>query len=328
MRNMLSNIIKTVIKSALLTTILVGCGSKQHQLTSAGLLVDNGVANPDEVKFIIYQGSTWIEPQPELFPLLRPIKLADKEVIQTAYRSLNHPRGAVQPRTASNSRLGFVTREGHVVIFAVGGGSGNCESAKADLTALTRIAFPTPASNHFDITTIPSGKLTQLAFYSDGGIAKVVTSAQEEEIVKAWRQLQGTYNPLSLRGNIEGTRKELKKFLEWVPNYVEVRLKKPVSYEAIVVPPDLDPKWPPDRGDNRSRLKKLEYDTAYVARLPEARKDYVRFAFYSSKTGDCLFTDAVDPRAITGYTNRYLQANYGPDLYNELVKQIKKQQGK
>jgi len=109
-----------------------------------------------------------------------------------------------------------------------------------------------------------------------------------------------------------------------VPEYVEVKVKKPISYEAIVVPPDLDPNWPPLKGDNRSSLRTLEYDTVYVARLPETRKQFVRFVFTSSRTSDCLATDAVDPRAIVNYAGKFGQPAFGSDLFSELVSQIKK----
>jgi hypothetical protein len=120
------------------------------------------------------------------------------------------------------------------------------------------------------------------------------------------------------------SQQELRRFLAWIPEYLEVKVKKPVTFEAIVVPPDLDPKWPPKRGDNRANLKKLEYDTVYVARLPETRRQFVRF-FFSSGTGDCLATDAVDPRAIVNYSGKFGQPVFGPDLFDELASVATKQ---
>ena len=228
------------------------------------------------------------------------------------------------PKTASNARLGFIAKNGRVVIFAVGGAEGGCESCRADLSTAFRIAANGKKRRMFDTTAIHSGELSQVDYHSSKGRIALKPGAHLIRVEKAWRQLLSTYNPLSLRGNVHCTQQELKRFLAWVPEYVEVRVKKPVSYQAIVVPPDLDPNWPPKRGDNRSNLKTLEYDTVYVARLPETRKQFVRFVFLSSRTGDCLATDAVDPRAIINYAGKFGQPTFGPDLFSRLVSDIKK----
>ncbi len=276
---------------AVMVSLCAGCS----KMPGAGLLVNNGIPNANQVQYVIYQSSTWTTPQPQLFPLNRPIQVTDRAAIEAFYDALNHPAGGLKPKTAPNARVGFVAKDGHVVIFAVGGSQGGCESCDANLAPVTRMAFATAKQRQFNATAVPSGTLSQLTYHSSGGSTTLKPGAHLSRVRKTWLQLLGTYNPLSLRGNVHCTPQELKRFLAWVPEYVEVKVKKPVSYEAIVVPPDLDPKWPPNKGDKRSNLKALEYDTVYVARLPETRSQYVRFVFSSSTTGDCLATDAVDP---------------------------------
>lgn len=295
-----------------------GCG----KASSGGLLADNGIVSPSQVQYIIYQGSTWTTPQPQLFPLTRPYRITDRTAIQAFYDAINHPAGGLRPKTAPNARVGFVAQDGRVIIFAVGGSERGCESCDANLAPAFRLAFGSPNQRQFDTTSIPAGTLVQLSYHSSSGVITLSPGATLAKAQKFWLQLLKTYNPLSLRGNVRCTRQELRRFLAWVPEYIEARVKKPVTYEAIVVPPDLDPKWPPRRGDSRSRLEKLEYDTVYVARLPKTRKQFVRFVF-ASKKGDCLATDAVDPRAVAGYSGRLGQPVYGPDLFNEVASRIR-----
>ena len=315
-----------MIVMSIIAMLAFCCGCNRVPSAGAGLLVNNGITSPSQVQYVVYQNSTWTTPQPQLFPLQRPYRVTDVAAIEAFYNALNQPSGGLTPRTTPNSRVGFIAKDGRVTIFAVNGDSGKCESAKADLSAALKLAFATTKQQEYDTTTVPVGQVASLSYTGKGG--KPITLASGSRlsgVEKTWHQLLGTYNPLSLRGNVHCTPQELKRFLTWVPEYVEVRVKKPVSYEAIVVPPDLDPKWPPSKGDNRSNLKTLEYDTVYVARLPETRSQYVRFVFSSSTTGDCLATDAVDPRAITGYTGKFGQATFGPDLFEEVVSGIKKQ---
>lgn len=298
--------------------LCIGCG----RTPGAGLLTNQGIPDANQVQYVIYQTSTWTTPQPQLFPLNRPLLVTDRTAIEAFYDALNHPAGGLKPKTAPNARVGFVAKNGRVVIFAVGGSQRGCESCDANLAPVTRAAFASPKQRQYNTTAVPSGALSQLSYHTSS-VVTLKPGAHLIRVEKAWRQLLSTYNPLSLRGNVHCTQQELKRFLAWVPEYVEVRVKKPVTYQAIVVPPDLDPNWPPKRGDNRSNLKTLEYDTVYVARLPETRKQFVRFVFLSSRTGDCLATDAVDPRAIINYAGKFGQPTFGSDLFSRLVSDIK-----
>lgn len=312
-----------MIVMSIITMSMLCCGCNRVPTAGAGLLVSNGVTSPRQVQYVVYQNSTWTTPQPQLIPLQRPYRVADVAAIEAFYNALNNPSGGLLPKTASNSRLGFIMKDGRVVIFAVGGAES--ESAKADLSAALKLAFATTKQQQYDTTTVPVGQVVSLSYTGKGRKPITLTSGNRFSYAeRVWRELLSTYNPLSLRGNIHFTQQELRRFLAWVPEYVEVKVKKPVSYKAIVVPPDLDPKWPPSKGDNRSNLKTLEYDTVYVARLPETRSQYVRFVFCSSAIGDCLATDAVDPRAITGYAGKFGQATFGPNLFDEVVYEIKK----
>ncbi len=318
---MKSKRVVTIVMS-IITILMLCCGCNRIPIAGSGLLASNGVASPGQVKYVIYQNSTWTTPQPQLFPLLRPYKITDVTAIEAFYNALNNPSGGLLPMTASNSRLGFITKDGRVVIFAVGGAES--ESAKADLSAPLKLAFAT-TKQQYDTTTVPVGQVANLSYISKSGKPITLTSGNRfSDAERIWHQLLSTYNPLSLRGNVHFAPQELKRFLAWVPEYVEVKVKKPVGYKAIVVPQDLDPKWPPRKGDNRSNLKALEYDTVYVTRLPETRSQYVRFIFSSSTTGDCLATDAVDPRAITGYNGKFGRATFGPDLFKEVVSEMTK----
>lgn len=312
-----------MIVMSIITMLMLCCGCNRVPTGGAGLLASNGITSPSQVQYVVYQNSTWTTPQPQLSPLQRPYRVADVAVIEAFYNALNNPSGGLLPKTVSNSRLGFITKDGRVVIFAVGGAES--ESAKADLSAALKLAFATTKQQEYDTTTVPVGLVASLSYTGKGGKLVTLTSGSRfSDAEKVWRQLLSTYDPLSLRGNIHITSQELKRFLAWVPEYVEVKVKKPVSYKAIVVPPDLDPKWPPKKGDNRSNLKTLEYDTVYVARLPEIRSQYVRFVFSSSTTGDYLATDAIDPRAISGYTDKFGQAAFSPDLFEEVVSEMTK----
>lgn len=299
----------------------VGCSNTP----STGLLVSQGIPNPNQVQYVIYQTSTWTTPQPQLFPLNRPLMVTDRAGVAAFYDALNHPSGGLKPKTAPNARVGFVARSGRVVIFAVGGSYRGCVSCDADIATATRAAFASPGQRHFNATSVPSGTLVSLVHYRQGGSAVTLKpGARFVRVEKTWRQLLGTYNPLNLRGNVHCSPQELRRFLAWVPEYVEAKVKKPITYDAIVVPPGLEPNWPPLRGDKGSSLKTLEYDTVYVARLPETRKQFVRFVFSSSATGDCLATDAVDPRAIVNYSAKSGQPIFGPDLFNQVVSELGK----
>lgn len=291
-----------------------GCG----RMPGAGLLVNNGISSPNEVRYVVYQASGWTMPQPQLLPLRRPIKITDKAAIEAFYNALNHPAGGPKPKIAPNTRVGFVANNGRVAIFAVGGSQGGCESCDANLGPVTSMAFATPKQREFDTTTVATGVLTQLTYHSRGGIVVLKPGTRLTRLESTWTELLRTYNPLSLRGNVYCSQQELKRFLAWTPEYVKVELKKPVAYKAIIVPPDLDPKWPPSRGDSRSTLTSLRYDTVYVARLPETRREFVRFIFSLSSTGECIATDAVHPRTVTGYSGRG-QPSFGPDLFEGVV---------
>ncbi len=307
-----------VFLSAMTIAFSVGCG----KTPSTGLVAGNGISDPKDVQFVISQSSTWTTPQPQLFPLQRPHRITDGAAIKAFYDALNHPKGTLMPKTASNSRLAFVAKNGRVAMFAVGGGE-DCESCRADLSAAFRLALSSPEDRKFDETTVPPARLSRLEYHSGGSVITLARAVQLTKVEKPWTQLLGTFNPLSLRGNVLCNSPELKRFLAWATEYLEAELKKPVTFEAIVVPPDLDPNWPPKKGDSRASLRELECSKIYVARLPQTRSKFVRF-FFVLKTGDCLATDAVDPRAILNYSGKFGQPVYGPDLFEEVVSEIKK----
>lgn len=303
---------------ALCALVSSGCG----RLTG-GLMARNGISDAKDVRYVVFQGSTWTFPQPPLFPLQRPHRITNRAAIEAFYEAMDHPKGGPLLKTEPNSRLAFVYTDGHVAIFAWGGAGGDCESSKADLTPAFRIASSDPQQSRFDTTRLPPSPLAAFEYHSRSGVINVPAGARLARLEKPCEKLVAAYNPLSLRGNVRFTPKQLKAFLAWVPVYLELKLKKPVAYDVIVVPPDLDPKWPPSRGDSRARLTRLDCDTVYIARLPETRSKFVRFVL-TSKSGDCLATDAVDPRAIVSYSGKRGQAVYTPDLFDEAVSSLTK----
>jgi len=290
-----------------------------------GLLERNGIRSARDVSFIVYQESTWIMEQPPLYPLEPPSRIDNRPAIQAAYDAMNRPHGALQPAVVPNCRVGFVAKNGRVVIFATGGAQSGCESCTADLTRASKLA-DAAMKGKSGRTTVPPGTLAQLTFHT-GKRGKTISAGPGARLARAekqWRRLFATYDPLSLRGNVRSDRKELRRFLAWTKTHVEVKLAKPVQFEAIVVPPDLDPKWPPPHGDNRARLKKIEYNTAYVMRLPETRAAFVMFAFVSSRTGEHMLTDAVYPKVVVGKRGPNKVDVYGPDLFHELASALAK----
>ena len=305
-----------ILMSAVFLISLGGC-------SGGGLVQRNGIGSVGDVQFVIYQTSVWTMPQPPLYPLQAPSRIEERAAIQAFYDAMNHPTGALQLAVAPNCRLGFVTRDGRVAMFAVGGAGSDCESCRADLTRALKMAF-TGSKAKPGRTAIPPGALARLTYHPGKGSRSISLGpgTRLAGMEKQWRYLLETYDPLSLRGNVRASQKELRKFLAWAPTYVEARLSKPILFEAIVVPPDLDPKWPPPHGDNRARLEKVEYDTIYVARLPGTRSKFVRFGFVSSRTGDCVLTDAVYPKVIVRREGN--RGIYGPDLFDEVVSALTK----
>ena len=307
------------VSSLVIAVLLISLGG----CSGGGLVQRNGIGGAGDVQYVVFQTTVWTVPQPPLYPMMPPTRIEDRADIKALYDAMNHPKGALKLAVEPNGRLAFVTHDGRVAMFAWGGDKTGCESCNANIGGLLGKAY-TASKIKPNETVTPPGALAQLTFHpgKQGKPVSLRPGVRLASTDTSWRRLLGTYAPLSLRGNVRSNQQELRQFLAWASTYLEARLDKPSSFEAIVVPPDLDPKWPPPHGDDRARLEKVEYDTVYIARLPGTRSEFVRFAFVSSRTGDCLLTDAVYPKVIVRHEG--FRGIYGPDLFNEVVSEMRK----
>lgn len=281
-----------------------------------------GILRSKDIRYVIYQPGTSTLPESPLFPSSPPHVIHDTTSIKAFYDAFKHPKkNPYLPKTASNSRLAFVTRNGVVLIHAVGGAE--TKSSLVDLSNAFKTSRSRGSGVNPDTTSIPHGQLQSIIYHEDNGKAdiKLHGSTISKPVENLLWELTATYNPLGLKGNVLHEPKDLQRFLAKSPGYVEVVLQKPVTLDAVVVPDDLDINWPPYNGDTRARLKSLTFDRIYISQLDKSYTEILQFAFQSSKTGECMFTGGIRPLEVKAYRANNLPI-YGSNLYDKLLSEV------
>jgi hypothetical protein len=157
------------------------------------------------------------------------------------------------------------------------------------------------------------------------GNGKQITasSPQFPKAEALWKDLLACYSPLSLKGNVRCSLKDVQEQLGQTSQYLEANLARPADFKAVVVPPNTN--WPPDYYDTSGAYETIKYDRVYALAVP-LQGGYsgnltrlVRFAFVDSRTDGCLLTDPVDPRKQVREPSGRQPAVYGPDLFAEVV---------
>lgn len=280
-----------------------------------------GIASSKDVERIIEQSGFWVSGA--LSPMWDLHIVSDPAVIQAYYDALNHPRESSYdgPKMRCDSRFAFITHDGRIVMFPMFGGSGTCESDGVDLSNVYDLK-DRGGDVKLDTTTLPCGEILDIEYHVKvGDIVKRLTRGLiDKHVQDKCHQLIGLYNPLSLKGNIEYSPRDMQDSLgNYSGKYLKIALKKPIVFNVVVVSHDLEYDWPPRFGDNRGRYKEVSYDIIYIAELDGNFYDCVRFGFASSKSKDTMLTTGVYCRPLSC---RYAKRGTidGENLFEELSK--------
>lgn len=315
-----------MVAAAAVLSALAGCGA------SGGLLQRAGIADPSDVRMVVFQGAGYGHlPMNPTYPLRgTPASTTDAAQIKAFYDAVNNPDGKAWTRQARNNRLAFVTKSGRVIMFGFGGGrpvkgQGPDITAKHSSAALMTAMLGVARAKR-QPAVLPKAQISSIRLNSGKQLTPADPQFAKSEAL--WLQLIGCYSPLNLKGNTRCSSQDLQASLRRAPQCLEVTLSKPARFEAIILPANAT--WPPDYYDSNGASQTIQYDRAYALDVPIPNRAMfpnvsrlVRFAFVDSKTNDCLITDPIDPRRVAKKAHGRQPAVYGPDLFGEAVSAVR-----
>jgi len=294
---------------------------------SGGLLQRAGIADPSDVRMVVFQGAGYGHlPMNPAYPLRgTPAATTDAAQIKAFYDAVNNPDGKAWTRQARNNRLVFVTKRGRVIVFGFGGGRpvkghGPDITAKHSSAALMT-AMLSVARAKRQSAVLPRARISSIRL--NNGKRLMPADPQFVKSEALWQQLISCYSPLNLKGNVRCSIQDLQGSLRQAPHYLEVTLSSPAKFEAIILPANAT--WPPDYYDRTGALNTIQYDRAYVLDVPIPNKTMfpnvsrlVTSAFADSKTGKCLFADPIDTRKVVKKAHGRQTAVHGRDSFGEM----------
>jgi hypothetical protein len=123
-----------------------------------------------------------------------------------------------------------------------------------------------------------------------------------------------------LKGNRHCKADEIQQQKQKTPRYLLVKLTKPDAFDAIVAVKDSE--WPPKVYDTNSRLERVSFDTITIF---SEGNGFARVVFTNTRSNECLFTDPIRSLRLLKEAQGRNPPVYGPDLFDEVVSEIKKQ---
>jgi hypothetical protein len=242
----------------------------------------------------------------------QPWEIISRGDVQAITDALNHPDGKAFTRMGRNDRLAIVGQDGRVTIYGITSPDpivGGCDITPHQSSRKLVTALPAALARARVVKLALASPVQSLSYHDAGG-----TTRQAPANSRALQELLGHYSPLALKGNVRCDLNFVQDYSRRVLTYFEVKLSKPSTFEAVIVPKDMA--WPPEVRDTSARLEKVEFD---IVRVFHEARGSVRFVFIDSRSGNCLFTDPVNSLRLVKKAQGRTPPVYGPDLFDELA---------
>lgn len=260
-------------------------------------------------------------PVSSLKPLAgQPRQITSRKDVQAIADALNHPDREGVSRMGRNNRLAVVSQNGTVVMFGITGPDPVCpcdvSTSQGSRRLSTALLSALAEAQH--VTLAPASPISSLSYQGANGSDQIagVSLAKRAGLL---REIFGCYSPLALKGNRRCGTREVQDYASRVPDHLTIKLVQPESMETIIETRLIQ--WPPEVCDRSARLTRVRYDTITVFHESGGQ---VRFAFSDSVRGRCLFTDPVGSRRCVKPASGRTPPVYGPDLFDEMVKDIRR----
>lgn len=312
----MKNIIIMPLAIALLTA---GCAKKPGgSMQSSSFVASAGLANVADIGMIVYQPAGFGHlPMPQRMPLRsKPMLITASPDITAIFNAVSQPDGKAQTREARNNRLAFIGRKGQIVMYGITTPTiYGCDIAREQSSEKLGPALTTALKRAKVVKLTLTSPVQSVSYHNAGTVTRAVAVENQ-----ALQELLGQYSPLVLKGNRRCIADEIQRQIQKTPRCLSVKLTKPDAFDAIVITEESE--WPPKVYDANARLERVEFDTITIF---SEGNGLARFVFTDTRSNECLFTDPVRSlRLVKEAQGRNLPV-YGPDLFDEVVSEIKKQ---
>lgn len=301
------------------TLSISGCAknSGSSGALPTGLMSANQV-NKANVRMVVYQiaGYGHLPMSP-----LQPLRGVPKEItsqgdIQSIVDALNQPTGKAFTRMARNNRLAVVGQNGQVVMYGIAGYTNQgCDITAQDSSSKLMPALRAATTRAQVVKLTLASPVQSVSYHDAGGTTRSVSVGNQ-----ALQELLGQYSPLVLKGNRRCKMGEMRQLIQHTPRFLTIKLTKPDAFEAIVGAKDSE--WPPNVYDTNSRLERVNFDAITIF---SEGNGLARFVFTDTRSNECLFTDSIGALKLVKEAQGRKPPVYGPDLFDEVVSETKKQ---
>lgn len=278
-----------------------GC-STSGSTSSSGLLSGAGLKDDSSVRLI----------------LVGNCRVTDKAMIRDLYTAVDQPDRDYISRMARSRQIAFIGNNGRVAYLSYSdAGDLTDKQASGRLMSLLGQVFRNPACRK--PTHIPIGNLSsvQVKLPSKTAAISSQSNGRWKSVQQSTVKLLQQWSPNNLSGCKRFRQHEIDNLSS---KYIEVKLSRPMSFETLVVPRDFE-WWPPPKSvETRTKFEKIKCETI---RLISIKPETMQLAFNQAGTSDWILSSAVGTKEFLEYGPQG-QSRFGPDLFNELVSEMKK----
>jgi hypothetical protein len=275
------------------------CGSS----TSNGLLSGAGLRNAGSVRLVLVAGR----------------QVTDETMIRDLYAVVEQPERDYISKLARNRQIAFVGRNGRVAYlsYSDAGDLTDSRGSSSFMSLLWQVFSDTASQKP---THIPIDNLSHIRVQLPG--KSTALSAESNE---RWRSIQQPTTRLLQQwspNNLSGCKRFRQRQIDDLSSkFIEVKMSRPMSFETLIVPRNFE-WWPPPKNvETRTRYEEIKCE---IVRIISINPGVIRLAFNRMGTSNWVLSSVVGTKEFLGYGTQG-QSKLGPDLFQEVVSEIKKQ---